>query len=78
MIAGDLSVCFARAEAVINGSASLKQRDVWVAALEKEANAAEAKLVAAANETRAGFEAVKKVRRRFGVWCFQMQLRQLR
>ena len=61
MLAGDLRICFARAQAVMNGSISLDQRAVWVAALEEEASAAEEKLTRTANETHAAFVAVQQV-----------------
>jgi hypothetical protein len=61
MLAGDLRICFARAQAVMNGSVSLDQRAVWVAALEKEASAAEEKLTRTANETHAAYVAVQQV-----------------
>ena len=41
LVTGDLQTCFAVAESVINGSISLKQRDVLVAKVEAAADAAE-------------------------------------
>jgi hypothetical protein len=41
LVTGNLQTCFAVAESVINGSISLKQRDVLVAKVEAAADAAE-------------------------------------
>jgi len=61
MSAGDLPLCFEWAQAVVNSSMTLGERNHVVAALEKAADDAEERLVRMANETRAAFHAAQQV-----------------